>query len=315
MDTERLRTSLIAWFRGHGRDLPWRRTRDPYPVLVSEIMLQQIQVARAIPFYEAFLVRFPTLGHLAEAPVADVIRTWGDLGRYRRAVYLHRIARIVVDEHGGKVSADPATLRQLPGVGPYTAGAVACFAFEADVPFLDTNMLRVLHRIFLGAEDASPARAVRRLEPIAAALVPDGAGWAWNSALMDLGATVCTARKPRCAPCPVADLCAARPAFETGGVAPAAIRRTPPFRYEDSNRYYRGRVLAALRALPDDPEADLPMMRLGEQVRDGFTDGDVPWLYGVVRSLAKDGLASVAEEPAAYDAGGPDPASARVRLP
>jgi A/G-specific adenine glycosylase len=132
---EALRRTLISWFRENGRDLPWRRTRDPWRILVSEAMLQQIQVVRAIPFYERFLKRFPTLESLAEAPVADAIRTWGDLGRYRRIVNLHRTARIVVAEHGGELPSDPDVLLTLPGIGPYTAGAVACFAFEKDVPF------------------------------------------------------------------------------------------------------------------------------------------------------------------------------------
>ena len=125
--------ALISWFRENGRDLPWRRTRDPWRILVSEVMLQQIQVVRAIPFYERFLERFPTVETLSAAPLAEAIRAWGDLGRYRRVVNLHRTARIVVEEHDGRIPADPDVLVKLPGIGPYTAGAVACFAFERDV--------------------------------------------------------------------------------------------------------------------------------------------------------------------------------------
>ncbi len=137
---EAVRGALIPWFEENGRDLPWRRTRDPWRVLVSEVMLQQIQVKRAVPFYERFLARFPTVEALAEAPLADAIRVWGDLGRYRRVVNLHRTARLILEEHGGRVPSDPEALLKLPGVGPYTAGAVACFAFERDAPFLDTNV-------------------------------------------------------------------------------------------------------------------------------------------------------------------------------
>ena len=126
---------MISWFEENGRDLPWRRTRDPWRVLVSEVMLQQIQVVRAIPFYERFLERFPSVEALANAPISDAIRVWGDLGRYRRVVNLHRTACIVMDEHGGEVPSDPAVLAKLPGIGPYTAGAVACFAYERDVAF------------------------------------------------------------------------------------------------------------------------------------------------------------------------------------
>jgi A/G-specific adenine glycosylase len=128
-----VREALLSWFDENARDLPWRRTRDPWSILVSEVMLQQIQVKRAIPFYDRFLTRFPTVESLAGAPLSDAIRAWGDLGRYRRVVNLHRTAHIVVEDHGGLIPADPDVLLKLPGIGPYTAGAVACFAYERDV--------------------------------------------------------------------------------------------------------------------------------------------------------------------------------------
>jgi A/G-specific adenine glycosylase len=128
-----VREALLSWFDENARDLPWRRTRDPWRILVSEVMLQQIQVKRAIPFYEHFLARFPTVEALAGAPLSDAIRVWGDLGRYRRVVNLHRTARILVDDHDGLIPSDPDALLKLPGIGPYTAGAVACFAYERDV--------------------------------------------------------------------------------------------------------------------------------------------------------------------------------------
>ncbi len=179
-----MRTALISWFRENGRDLPWRRTRDPWRILVSEVMLQQIQVVRAIPFYERFLERFPTVETLSAAPLAEAIRAWGDLGRYRRVVNLHRTARIVVEEHDGRIPADPDVFVKLPGIGPYTAGAVACFAFERDVPFFDTNMHRVLHRVFFGPEVPQPAAKAGELLSLAAGLVPVGEGWAWNQAVV-----------------------------------------------------------------------------------------------------------------------------------
>jgi A/G-specific adenine glycosylase len=128
-----VREALMAWFDENGRELPWRRTRDPWRILVSEVMLQQIQVKRAVPFYEAFLERFATPRALAEAPLAEAIRVWGNLGRYRRIVSLHRTSRILMEEYDGVVPSDPKVLVRLPGIGPYTAGAVACFAFEKDV--------------------------------------------------------------------------------------------------------------------------------------------------------------------------------------
>ncbi len=177
---------MISWFREHRRDLPWRHTRDPYKILVSEVMLQQIQVKRAIPFYLAFLERFPTVRALAEAPIADAIRVWGELGRYRRVVSLHRTARIVVEEFGGEIPSDPEVLMKLPGIGPYTAGAVACFAFEKDVPFIDTNMRRVLHRLFFGVDVPAPSVTEGEILSLAMTLVPPGRGWEWNQALMEL---------------------------------------------------------------------------------------------------------------------------------
>jgi endonuclease III len=150
--------AAIEWFGEHGRELPWRHTRDPWAVLVSEVMLQQLRVARTLPFYERIIARFPTPSAMADASLGDVLGVWGDLGRYRAAAALHRTAGILVSEHEGVVPADVAALAKLPGVGPYTAGAVACFAFERPVAFLDTNARRVLH----GSSSGSTSRGRRR---------------------------------------------------------------------------------------------------------------------------------------------------------
>lgn len=298
--------ALLAWFAEHRRDLPWRHTRDPYSVLVAEVMLQQIQVARAIPFYLAFLARFPTVHDLAAAPLADAIRVWGDLGRYKRVVSLHRTARLIVDEHAGVVPRDVETLRRLPGIGPYTAGAIACFAYEEPVAFVDTNMRRVLHRLFLGVLGEATAAIDKRLLRLAEASVPRDRAWEWNQGLMEFGALHCTARRPRCASCPLQTRCAAFPLIAN---EPAAQRRRasdapPPYRYEESNRYYRGRVLARLREQPPEgAEGGIPLPDLGSRLRPDFGDKDLPWLVGVVDSLRKDGLA-VAEERPIYDPSG-----------
>lgn len=330
-----LQDAVIDWFGAEGRDLPWRRTRDPWRVLVPEVMLQQIRVARAIPFYEAFVARFPAPAALAAAPLSAAIQVWGDLGRYKRVVNLHRAARLIVADHGGRVPSEPAALRALPGVGPYTAGAVACFAFERDEAFLDTNLRRVLHRIFVGVDVPAPTQPERALQRLAQRVVPAGRAWPWNQGLMDLGAVVCTARRPACDRCPVRTWCAASPAVQHAIAArpPRVDGGRPTYRYDDfkrdrcrpsagvqvaaragGHRFYRGRVLAALRELPPSYDAGIDLRALGPRLRADFGEDDLPWLRGVVQSLEQDGLA-VAEERPAYDAGSISPPDVRIKLP
>jgi len=198
------RRRLLRWFRRHGRDLPWRRTRDPYRVLVSEFMLQQTQVARVETYYQRFLERYPTIQVLAGSPASAVRESWAGLGYYRRAANLHRLSQEVVREHAGVIPPDPDLLRRLPGVGRYTAGAVASFAYERATPAVDTNVARVLRRAF------HPKVSERRLWEIAAAIMPrqGKTAWAFNQAIMELGALVCTARVARCEECPVRAACA-----------------------------------------------------------------------------------------------------------
>lgn len=198
------------WFRRHGRDLPWRRTRDPYEILVSELMLQQTQVARVTERYPAFLARFPTLAAVAAAPPGRVTEAWAGLGYYARARHLHALAR-EVERRGGAAAfpSDPAELRRLPGVGAYTAGAVASFAFERRAPLVDTNVARVLRRVFDPGADPRTGAGRRRLWALAAATLPrtGRAAWTHNQGVMELGALVCTARVARCPVCPVRTLC------------------------------------------------------------------------------------------------------------
>jgi A/G-specific adenine glycosylase len=205
---------LLKWFRAHARSLPWRGTRDPYAVLVSEFMLQQTQVSRVLDFYPRFLARFPTLEHLARARPRAVREAWAGLGYYRRAENLQALAHTVVNDHGGAIPQHPDDLRRLPGVGRYTAGAVAAFAFEHRVPAVDTNVRRVLGRVFApsGRGGRSGRDGEQRLWALAERLLPTSrrAAWEFNQALMDLGATICVARKPKCEICPV------RPACRTG---------------------------------------------------------------------------------------------------
>jgi A/G-specific adenine glycosylase len=202
------RRRLLRWFRRHGRDLPWRRSRDPYHIVVSEFMLQQTQVSRVEGYYLRFLERYPSIEALAAAPAGAVRESWEGLGYYRRAANLHRLAQAVVRDHAGVVPSDPALLLHLPGVGRYTAGAVASFAYERATPAVDTNVARVLRRAF--HPRSARAGLPRRLWDTAARLLPRGGrtAWAFNQAIMELGATVCTARVARCGECPVNGVCA-----------------------------------------------------------------------------------------------------------
>ncbi len=206
----RFQRRLLAWYRASGRKLPWRRTRDPYRILVSEVMLQQTQVERVKGFYRRFVRRYPSFDHLAAADEPQVREAWEGLGYYARARNLQRTARIVVQEHGGRLPDDPQTIRQLPGIGRYTAGAVLSIAFGQDEPIVDTNAARVLRRWFGVRPRRGPAALQRRLWDLAAHVTPAGAAGDFNQAIMDLGATICQARRADCPRCPVRVGCAHR---------------------------------------------------------------------------------------------------------
>jgi A/G-specific adenine glycosylase len=204
---------LRRWFRANGRDLPWRRTRDPYRILVSELMLQQTQVSRVVPKYAEFLATFPTLHDIARARPARVTEAWSGLGYYARARNLHALAKMVTDggrDAAGTLPPDAQALRALPGIGAYTAGAVSSFAYERRAELVDTNVARVLKRVFAPEADIKSGRGQKQLWSIARQLLPrtGAATWTHNQALMELGALVCTARVARCHECPVTGQCA-----------------------------------------------------------------------------------------------------------
>ncbi len=328
-----VQSAILAWYRRGHRDLPWRRTRDPYAILVSEIMLQQTQVDRVIPKYHQFLERYPTLAALAGAPRAEVIRSWAPLGYNRRAVRLHEIARQVVERYDGRLPDTVEGLLTLKGVGRYTAGAIACFASGRAAAALDTNVRRVLGRIF--AADVPGAGDDDRLAwPLAEAVLPPQDAYDWNQALMDLGATICVSRTPRCLLCPAQASCSARAAWllpgelsASGtkatlplvaerrgayvigerGASPGATRRakasgrrplSAPERFQGSRRWYRGRIVDALRALP--PGGVLSLDALGQQLKTDFSPEDQAWLLDLASALARDGLADLAERDGAY---------------
>jgi A/G-specific adenine glycosylase len=243
---ETMQEVVLAWYGHHGRDLPWRKTHDPYAILVSEVMLQQTQVTRVVPRYFDWLDRWPTAEALAAAAPSDVILAWSGLGYNRRAVNLHRCAQAVA-ERGG-FPREPDELRKLPGIGPYTAAAIACFAFGAQIAAPDTNALRVKERAFPGA-DVPP---------------PPGRAYEWNQALFDLGREVCIARRPRCELCPLAFDCPSR------GRTYAPLRRQS--RFEGSFRQRRARLLREIASAGRLREAECDAEALVSLVRDGLAE-------------------------------------------
>ncbi|PWC03197.1 A/G-specific adenine glycosylase [Agromyces badenianii] len=242
-----LASAVIDWFADAARPLPWRAAEvSPWAVLVSEFMLQQTQVARVVPRWEAWIERWPTPAALAAEPPSEAVRAWDRLGYPRRALWLHRAAVEIVERHGGEVPADLDALLALQGVGPYTARAVAAFAFGVRVPVVDTNTRRVIARAVAGqAEPGSPSTA-RDLAAMSALLPRDDvAARAFNAGAMELGATICTARAPRCEACPIAAKCAWRAA---GYPAFSGVKRAGQARFEGSDRQVRGLVMRELRA-------------------------------------------------------------------
>jgi len=247
---------LLAWYEVHGRStLPWRNSRDPYCIIVSEFMLQQTQVDRVVAAYERFIAAYPAFEALAAASRADVVRAWKGLGYNMRAVRLHELACTVVARHAGAMPSDVEALRALPGIGPYTAAAVRAFAFEIDDVAIDVNLRRVVHRLSFGLEHPPKANATQ-IDDAAWVLLPHGRAHDWNSAMMDLGATICTARAPKCTQCPLRAACAAAPFGEaeiarTSQARLAAKRQGPQSRlpFTQTRRYVRGRILDRLREL------------------------------------------------------------------
>jgi A/G-specific adenine glycosylase len=218
--------ALLRWYRRQRRDLPWRGSRDPYRIWVSEVMLQQTQVATVLPYYRSFLERFPDVASLAAAPLDDVLRAWSGLGYYRRARHLHAAAGVVVREHRGRIPDDPDAFGRLPGVGRYTRGAVLSIGFDRSLPVLDGNVARVLSRLEAIPAAFRDAAGAHRLWDRATMLVPMRGAGEWNQALMELGALVCAPRVPRCAACPVRRWCRARSLDRVAELPPVPARRS-----------------------------------------------------------------------------------------
>jgi len=297
---------LLTWYAAEQRELPWRDTDDPYAILVSEMMLQQTQVDRVLLKFHQFLATFPTLTALATAPTANVISAWVPLGYNMRAVRLQSIARQVIAEYDGRIPESIEELLKLKGIGRYTAGAIACFAYRKQVATVDTNIRRALHRIFLGLEYPAPRLNDSQILTLAEQVLPPGEAYNWNQALMDLGATICSNNNPHCTRCPVQESCKAfaelgqYSLFPAGDIFPQ-LRKVAekkagynPRPFTSTNRYFRGRIVDLLRTVPAGQRMTLDT--LGHNIKPGFCADDLPWLQKIVAGLAKDGLLDYASD-------------------
>lgn len=288
-----IRRRLLRWYSRHGRAaLPWRTVRNSYRTVVSEFMLAQTQVERVVPKFEAFVGRFPDFGSLARAPLAAVLREWKGLGYNSRAVRLHRLAQSVMERYGGALPSDREALESLPGVGPYTVAAIRAFAFNIDDAPIDTNVRRIVNRLFFGLEYPQPA-AARELDERARALVPHGSAHDWSSALMDLGATICTARAPKCLLCPVRTDCAAAPvdAVQLDRLRERGTKRRSPqerIPFAQTTRYARGRIVDRLRELP--PGQRISLLELYDSIAASIAGRSLDEVRGFVGALERDGL-------------------------
>jgi A/G-specific adenine glycosylase len=298
-----LQRAIFRWYARRRRPLPWRKTSDPYKILVSEIMLQQTQVSRVTQKYKEFLKRFPTLASLARARTSSVIRAWSGLGYNARALRLQNLARLVVREYGGRIPEDPDFLLTLPGIGKYSANAIASFAFHREVPVVDTNIHRVLSRIFWRAHHPKDRVAERSVWRAAEMLLPRGCSRDWTLALMDLGATICTARRPLCAECPVSITCKSAFVFDGRKAGKRKAKHEPSYG-GIPNRLYRGRIVEVLRNI--NGQGKIGLHELGRRIKTPFKTSEEAWLDSLLRGLEKDGLVRIHRR---------SPSGVRVSLP
>jgi A/G-specific adenine glycosylase len=270
--------SVLQWYRLHQRKLPWRTTHNAYRILVSEIMLQQTQVSRVLLKYPQFLKRFPTFASLAASTPAEVIRAWQGMGYNNRALRLRQIAIIVSNDFHGRLPRNIKVLQQLPGIGRYTAHAVACFAFEQQVPVVDTNIRRILRRIY-----GSKTKHIDDWQ-LATLALPRRRSYDWNQALMDLGAMVCTASNPDCVRCPAQQYC-------TSAHKVKRIRKRKKTIHIIPDRIYRGRIIETLRNANDHHPVEL--QKLGRQIKESFVESDIRWLQSLAVKLQHEGLVTI----------------------
>ncbi len=287
VDVRKLQRRVLSWFDAHARPFPWRDRREPYATLVAEVMLQQTHTGRVGPSYESFLKEFPDPHALAHAPAMDVIRAWKGLGYNRRAVNLQRAAQVIEAEYGGVMPDEPGTLRTLPGIGEYSASAIACFAFDAQVPVIDVNVERVLARAGEGVE---PEQAdAPKLRVLAKRWLPDGEAYRWNQALMDVGAMLCRTERPLCAQCPLKAVCR----YHKAGKHKVATPRPPKGeRFEGSRRQKRGGIIDALRA---GAAKGVTLSALAKVIHPDGRDRDLYWLLELLEGLERDGLIELSD--------------------
>ena len=284
--------AILRWYSRQGRTLPWRlptgqagNITNPYRILISEVMLQQTQVSRVLVKYPEFLARFPSVKKLATAKQREVVIAWRGMGYNNRAVRLHRLAKIVVLKYGGTLPSSFEELIALPGIGRYTAHALLASAFRKNVPIVDVNVQRLFSRVFWRMKTTADMRPVNEIWELAGELVPNQRAYDWNQALMDLGATICTARSPQCSACPLAALCSSKSAMKR-------VKRSPrwqePMKDGIPNRIYRGRIIDALRR--QNGQRRLGLDLVGRAIHPQYSSKHRPWLDSLMVGLERDGL-------------------------
>jgi A/G-specific adenine glycosylase len=273
--------SLLLWYKQNARSLPWRKTRNPYRILVSEVMLQQTQVSRVLQKYPVFLRQFPDFSSLAHARTSDVIRAWAGMGYNNRAVRLQQIAKEIMDDNNGRLPSDIHILQKFSGIGRYTAYAVACFSFGKHTAVVDTNVRRILVRLF--------HRQVRSLDEweLAESILPKRKAYEWNQALMELGNTLCRAAHPRCVDCPVKQYCPS--AFQIRKPKKSNTRKN--HRAMIPNRIYRGRIIAQLRTM--NHRQSIESNQLLQLIRPEPRDQNQKWFSMILTGLLRDGLIQI----------------------
>lgn len=274
---------MIRWYRTERRSFPWRTTRDPYRILLSEMMLQQTQASRVVAFYRRWLRQFPTFKTLADASTSEVLRAWSGLGYNSRALRLHKLAAIVVQRKPARLPSTPDELQSLPGIGRYTAHAVACFAFGHRVPVVDVNIKRIVTRLTKKVRTPFESVPDDAAWSLAGQLLPKKNAYDWNQALMDLGATICTARKPLCDRCPAAAFCRshASPVFLS---RETPVRKKEPSRNGIPRRLIRGRILKIVQQHP------VTARQAAALVWKRYSGRDVVWMESVMKQMSADGL-------------------------
>lgn len=287
------REKLVQWYKVHGRDLPWRRTHDPYTILVSEVMLQQTQVDRVIPKFEHWMKQFPTVEALTTAAQRDIIAAWQGLGYNRRALFLQRCAQAVVERYNGQFPQTREELLKLPGIGPYTAGALLSFAFHKGEPIVDTNVVRVLGRVFLGYQQL-PSTPEEVVWSLSQSLVPKRASgdidaYTFNQAIMDFGATQCTLTKPKCSTCPFQRMCKSYPEIQYATAAELKYKKKVDEKkyFGHPRRIWRGRILKYLHSAND---GSATLSNIGSAIQKDYSPEREAWLQSVVDSMVKDEL-------------------------